>query len=731
MCNHRYSGNYEHWGATIGVRCPYPAFFEKMALPLPTDGMGACIFHSGDVAWKRANDFAGRFRGLLALLGADEEVRNGDFAEFVFVGDAPEQPSGQAVIRMPDIVFRRPARFVAASFIDPLILDDVRFDSDANFSQAVFSQGLTFSRTSIRGADFSGARLEQRAFFSDVEFRDFALFNDARFTGAATGTVVKFERSSFEGITDFSGAAFALGTESSVGFWQVRFQDVVSFRETRFNCHLEFDDVVFEYTAEFIDTVFDSVGSSARYRGAAVELNRITVGKDAVVRFVSTDPANKLFHHDVQMSFKEEPSGTIHFENVDFSKISSTTRLRLMDLSRTGRVEIGSGCIKYRHQTPVRTISMSEGNQPLVIELCQTFTNYFSQSNGLNLGFEVVERSAMRIAFFYFTDENIPESEFLGRLAQTERRLWGFLSVRSDRELLTVADSPAVARTQNYVINAIDGISAMMGTFFRVGARLLMGAWTEADTYALLTAIRFNDADAADRAAILHQVIVDKYTSRRLLGINRQQHNLLQPMDDSHDSSGGKIRILFLAANPRDEEDLDLAQNASRIKQALRVAPERASLEFHQESAVTIDSLMVAMLETRPTIVHFAGHGSPEGIVVEDGGGSGQLVSTDALAQLFGRFVGSLACVVLSSCYSEHQARAIHSKIPYVIGIKGRIPDYAAIAFSTGFYQAIGARQDIPAAFNLGIDRIRLEGAVGADALLLLQPDAKNAVTTI
>lgn len=245
---------------------------------------------------------------------------------------------------------------------------------------------------------------------------------------------------------------------------------------------------------------------------------------------MSTDPQNKMFNHDVQISFKGDPTGIIRFENVNFNRITAGSQVQLIQLAKAGRVEIGSGCIKYRFQTEIRTISVSQRNAPLIIEICQTFTNYFTVSNGLNLGFEIVERDKTKISFFYFTDEDISEAAFGERLANTEQSLWNLLSISSDDQLLAPGDSTGASLTTDKasaVINAVDGISAMLGTFFRVGTRIAFGAWKEADTKALLGAIRFNDEGAENHAVSLHRVLVEKYTDRTLFGLNRQQNREL------------------------------------------------------------------------------------------------------------------------------------------------------------------------------------------------------------
>jgi uncharacterized protein YebE (UPF0316 family) len=90
--------------------------------------------------------------------------------------------------------------------------------------------------------------------------------------------------------------------------------------------------------------------------------------------------------------------------------------------------------------------------------------------------------------------------------------------------------------------------------------------------------------------------------------------------------------------------------------------------------------------------------------------GNVQLVDTEALASLFQQFRNQITCVILNSCYSELQAKAIARYIPYVIGMNDVIDDRASIAFAVGFYQALGAGRKIEDAFEFGSIQIRLRG---------------------
>ena len=94
----------------------------------------------------------------------------------------------------------------------------------------------------------------------------------------------------------------------------------------------------------------------------------------------------------------------------------------------------------------------------------------------------------------------------------------------------------------------------------------------------------------------------------------------------------------------------------------------------------------------------------------EDEVGRVHLVQPEALAALFKQFVGQIKCVILNACYAERQAKAIAEHIDYVIGMSQEISDEAAIAFSLGFYGALGAGKTIEEAFEFGRIQIMLQG---------------------
>ena len=211
------------------------------------------------------------------------------------------------------------------------------------------------------------------------------------------------------------------------------------------------------------------------------------------------------------------------------------------------------------------------------------------------------------------------------------------------------------------------------------------------------------------------------------------------------DSSDQTIRVLFLASNPRNTEPLRLAEEIREIEECLLRSPNREIFILSQRWAVRPMDLRRLLLSFHPTIVHFSGHSQgkamqtyidsddlklerkissqsensssqsfgSEGVILEDENGNPHLINAESLANLFKQFKDEVKCVILNSCFSCFQAEAIFKHIPHVIGMKKEIEDRAAIKFSQGFYDALGAGRTINGAYLLGKVSIQSENIPG------------------
>lgn len=169
------------------------------------------------------------------------------------------------------------------------------------------------------------------------------------------------------------------------------------------------------------------------------------------------------------------------------------------------------------------------------------------------------------------------------------------------------------------------------------------------------------------------------------------------------------IKILFLAANPQELDRLALAKEIQSVKTSLKTSKFREEFSLEQEWAVNVDSLFQAMLEHRPQIVHFSGHGTQTGqIFLEGKTGFGDPVDPEELAGLFSNF-DDIRCVVLNACYSEKQADEIVKHIDFVVGMIHLISDESAANFAPIFYLALAEGYSVNAAFELARTRIAFD----------------------
>ncbi|RRA99874.1 caspase family protein [Larkinella rosea] len=224
----------------------------------------------------------------------------------------------------------------------------------------------------------------------------------------------------------------------------------------------------------------------------------------------------------------------------------------------------------------------------------------------------------------------------------------------------------------------------------------------------------------AGRHPLLLQVTV--HLGNRSKDLDVLEKEVLISSDGTSDDeiTGAKKwkRVLFLSANPTTMEPLRLGAEVREIQEELRGSE---GVLFSTSLAVTPRTLTRSILQEKPTIVHFSGHGTDEGLCLETESGQLKTVSTDALGRLFAVFDDSVQCVLLNACYSEPQARAISAHIPYVIGMQRSVSDEAAIAFSATFYQALGSGLSIIDAYELAVAGMGLEDDRQADIPVLLQ----------
>jgi len=175
-------------------------------------------------------------------------------------------------------------------------------------------------------------------------------------------------------------------------------------------------------------------------------------------------------------------------------------------------------------------------------------------------------------------------------------------------------------------------------------------------------------------------------------------------------------KILILAVSPHDMVRLRLEKEVREIRSVIQSSLLRDQINLEDRGAVQPEDFQEELLRVKPQILHFCGHGSSQGLIVEDGQGVAATVPSQALVSLLriwsGRPSGApkVECMILNSCYTEDIAMTLSQHVKYVIGMYQEISDEAAIAFAKAIYRALGAGESIETAFNLGFNILELKG---------------------
>ncbi|MGJ5894445.1 CHAT domain-containing protein [Streptomyces sp. V2] len=180
------------------------------------------------------------------------------------------------------------------------------------------------------------------------------------------------------------------------------------------------------------------------------------------------------------------------------------------------------------------------------------------------------------------------------------------------------------------------------------------------------------------------------------------------------------IKLLILAANPRDTHPLRLGEETRRIEERIRESNAAHRFTIRSAWAVTVDELLYQLNSFEPNVIHFVGHGEADQIVLETTSGSSQPLSREALGTIFSHFRQWLQVVVLNACYSATQAETLAEQADAVIGMTDRVGDAAAIEFSAGFYRALGFGRSVEDAFSQGAAMLTVLGLPDADVPKLI-----------
>lgn len=183
-------------------------------------------------------------------------------------------------------------------------------------------------------------------------------------------------------------------------------------------------------------------------------------------------------------------------------------------------------------------------------------------------------------------------------------------------------------------------------------------------------------------------------------GINSSQ--LDATIGSSEKKKKKTAKILFMGANPKNAQSLDLNKEYRTLQQEMRQGSQRDRFEWLLPVFAATLSEMMRGLNQAPHIIHFSGHGLNKGLLLEDEKGYAQVISNDMLSLLFKDLKGTVKIIFLNSCYSSAQAQFLSQLGCHVIGYNTPVGDLIAQSFAKGFYLGLSDGKGFMAAVDTG-----------------------------
>jgi len=178
--------------------------------------------------------------------------------------------------------------------------------------------------------------------------------------------------------------------------------------------------------------------------------------------------------------------------------------------------------------------------------------------------------------------------------------------------------------------------------------------------------------------------------------------------------------ILLVLADPVDGGRLRLLREQQRLTDSLRQSLHRDSFDVQVLADVTADNFGPTLVRTKPTIVHFSGHGSRNGLFFSDLSGEATKVEPRLLSRLLSiSSQHNLQGVLLNACFTAESFRDQGNLDQQIILMEGALDDSAAIGFAQQFYAYLGEGLSFKEAFTWAEASADLTGTVPTKAVFI------------
>jgi len=182
-------------------------------------------------------------------------------------------------------------------------------------------------------------------------------------------------------------------------------------------------------------------------------------------------------------------------------------------------------------------------------------------------------------------------------------------------------------------------------------------------------------------------------------------------------------KVVMLTASPIGQKPIDVSLEAREVEIERRKALNGGAFELHVYPAASSDSLVTALNDDRPDILHFSGHGGAGSIVldnetIKDVGG--QTVDAKALTRVLKTATRRPRLLVLNACESAADAKKLTEAADVVIAMTAVVPDSTAFSYARRLYSALFAGLSISNAHEQACAVLAIDDPKGASLPVLV-----------
>jgi hypothetical protein len=181
------------------------------------------------------------------------------------------------------------------------------------------------------------------------------------------------------------------------------------------------------------------------------------------------------------------------------------------------------------------------------------------------------------------------------------------------------------------------------------------------------------------------------------------------------------MKALFIFSNPPDQTPLRLDREDKIVASLAKQHADKSTIERLHASEV--EDVLKLILSGEYEVLHFSGHGSPEGIYLDraDLAPTGEMVSAARLQSMIALAASPPKLVVILCCFSEASIDILATVAPFVITAVGAVRDEACLHFCNGLYERLFDGWGIKLAFEQACQRVQAKG-MRSDCFRLHRP---------